>query len=295
MEHRWIKSRRLDAFVAIFSLLLCAATAGHASDVSRGDVASNITTATFHSNALGVDSSFSVLLPLNYKTSTMRYPTLYLLHGYGDDHVSWSLMTNLSAYAAKWNLIVIMPDGKKSFYINSPADPQSRYEDMIVKDLIPYVDSHYRTIPLPGSRAVAGLSMGGYGAAFLGLKHYQTFAALGTFSGALAYARQSLRKDIADPFAGKDDEARKQCDPFALIDNVPAEKMPAIYIACGGQDFLLKQNRDWVDLLSQKKIPYQYHEISPRVHSWDFWDDQVRQYMAFISELKGFEAMKPCR
>ena len=143
----------------------------------------------FKSEALGAERWFNILLPTDYETSTNRYPVLYLLHGFGDDHTAWSYMTNLSGYAARHKMIIVMPDAAKSFYVNSASDPKAKFEDFIVKDLIPYVDANYRTIPLRRSRAVAGLSMGGYGAAFLGLKHYKKFAAIGSFSGAIGISR----------------------------------------------------------------------------------------------------------
>ena len=89
---------------------------------------------------------------------------------------------------------------------------------------------------------------------------------------------------------GSDD--RKARDPFALLEKVPFAEMPAIYIACGGQDFLIRQNREFVELLASKKIPYEYREISPRGHTWDFWDDHIQVFLAFLKHnLKGFEGI----
>jgi S-formylglutathione hydrolase FrmB len=221
---------------------------------------------------------------------------LYLLHGLGDDHTAWSFMTNLSGYATAHDILVVMPDAGRSFYVNSASDPKARFEDFIVKDLIPYVDSHFRSIPLPRARAVAGLSMGGYGAAFLGLKHYRRFAAIGSFSGAVGIARSAAApnpanaeaekrtKELQGLFGSSGSAERAARDPFALLEKVPPAEMPLIYIACGGQDFLVSQNRDFVQLLAQKKIPYEYREVSPRVHSWDFWDDQISIFLAMLDE-----------
>ncbi|MCL5746372.1 MAG: esterase family protein, partial [Acidobacteria bacterium] len=152
-----------------FLFLLSAACLTYAAEVREGIAGKNVRTVKFQSESLGQERAFNILLPADYDSSTRRYPTLYLLHGLGDDHTAWAYMTNLSGYAVHHNIIIVMPDASKSWYVNSAADPKARFEDMIVKDLIPFVDSHYRTIPLPRSRAVAGLSMGGYGAAFLGL------------------------------------------------------------------------------------------------------------------------------
>jgi S-formylglutathione hydrolase FrmB len=269
-------------------LLLAAA---FAAEVKSGVPAKNISAVKFQSDSLGEQRAVSILLPLDYESSTSRYPVLYLLHGLGDDNTAWSYMTNLSGYAAHYKFIIVMPDGSRSFYVNSAADPKAKFEDYIVKDLIAYVDTHYRTIPLRRSRAVAGLSMGGYGAAFLGLKDYKKFAALGSFSGAMGIPHEESNtrfKDLQAMFGPPGSDERKERDPFVLLEKVPLADMPLIYIACGGQDGLLKQNRDFVALLAEKKIPYEYREVSPRVHSWDFWDDQIRVFLDILRVQPGF-------
>lgn len=266
-----------------------------AADVKTGVAAPTIKTWKFMSESLGEERSVNVLLPADYDASTRRYPVLYLLHGYGDDHTAWSFMTNLSGYAATQPVIVVMPDGARSFFINNASDPKQKFEDFIAKDLVTYVDSRFRTIPLRRSRAVAGLSMGGYGALFLGVKHYQKFAAIGAFSGALAFARPVDAAAPANPRAaefakmfGSDPAARAERDPFLLIDKIPAGQFPYLYIACGGQDFLLKSNRDFVALLAEKKLPYEYREVSPKGHTWDFWDDHVKVFLDKLSALDGW-------
>jgi putative tributyrin esterase len=272
----------------------------NAAEVKQGVTPKSITTIKFMSESLGQERTVNVLLPPDYETSTRRYPVLYLLHGLGDNHSAWAYMTNLSGYAAHHSIIIVMPDASRSWYVNSAADPKARFEDFIAKDLITYTDSHFRTIPLPRARAIAGLSMGGYGAAFLGLKHYRTFTALGSFSGAVgkphdpppppsADANQEKQdKEIQSVFGAAGSQDRADRDPFALLDKVPPAQMPLIYIACGGQDVLVKQNRAFVELLAEKKIPYEYREISPRTHSWDFWDDQIRIFLDILDQLPGF-------
>ena len=271
-----------------------------AAEVSTSVPAKNVSTWKFMSKSLDQERAFNVIVPADYETSTRRYPVLYLLHGYGDDQSAWSYMTNLSSYAGHHSIIIVMPDASKSFYVNSASDPKAKFEDFFLRDLIPYVDSKFRTIPLPRARAVAGLSMGGYGAAFLGLKHYNRFAALGAFSAAVGIPHEPVPARAANPDAQRNQEQiqalfgtdgsqdRKDRDPFLLVDKVPPAQMPLIYIACGGQDFLLKQNREFVALLAEKKIPYEYREISPRAHTWDFWDDQVQVFLNKLDELPGF-------
>ena len=278
-----------------------------AAEVPKGVTPGNIRRdVCIESASLAMPRCYNVILPKGYDSAESRYPVLYLLHGYGDDHTAWSYMTNLSGYASHRKIIIVMPDGSRSWYVNSAADPKAKFEDFIVKDLVAHVDATYRTIPLPRSRAVAGLSMGGYGAAFIGIKHYKKFAAIGSFSGAVGFSRDTPPPPNTPPqneaarrrsvemqanFGAPGSEDRKARDPFELIEKVPMAEMPALYIACGGQDFLLQQNRDFVALLAKMKIPYEYREISPRAHTWDFWDDQVKVFLGFLKDLPGFKGI----
>ena len=272
-----------------------------AADVKQSTVASTVKPYCIQNAALGTERCAHMLVPPDYDKSTERYPVLYLLHGLGDDHTAWSYMTNLSGYAPKYK--IIMPDAGASFYVNSATDAKALYEDYLMKDFMPWVDKSFRTIPLPRSRAVAGLSMGGYGAAFLGLKHYRRFAALGAFSSAVGITRDNEPLPPGVPaspqmtklmamFGPNGSDERKGRDPFQLVEKIPAAEMPLIYIACGGQDFLIQQNREFVALLAKKNIPYEYREISPRGHTWDFWDDQIQVFLEFLKRgAKGFESL----
>ncbi len=277
----------------LLSFLLAAGL--FAAEVKTGVPARNVQVLRFKSEALGEERFASVLLPAEYEKSFRRYPTLYLLHGLGDDHTAWSYMTNLSGYAAARDVIIVMPDAGRSWYVNSAVDPKAKFEDFIAKDLVAFMDSRFRTIPLPRARALAGLSMGGYGAAMIGLKHYKRFAAFAAFSGALGMAHDMPRTPanaeaakrtakMQEVFGPPKSPERAGRDPFALLEKIPPAEMPGIYIACGGQDFLLAQNREFVRVLAEKKIPYEYREVSPRVHSWDFWDDQIRVFLDMLAK-----------
>ncbi|MDQ6676523.1 MAG: esterase family protein [Acidobacteriota bacterium] len=274
---------RFTWFAILFAAVLPAA------EVKIGVAAQTVHTVKVHSESLGEDRNVNVLLPLDYESSTARYPVLYLLHGYGDDQSAWSYMTNLSGYASQHRIIIVMPDGSKSFYINSAGDPKAKFEDYISKELIAYTDSHYRSIPLPRARAIAGLSMGGYGAVYLGLKYPGRYSAVGSFSGALSLSRDppsdsARAKEFATLFGTPGSDQAKERDPFLLLDKLPAAQTPLIYIACGGEDFLVKGNREFVSQMALRKIPYEYREISPRGHTWDFWDDQIRIFLGILEQ-----------
>lgn len=279
-------------------------TTAAADTAPAGVEARNVQTVHFFSQSLNQQRAFNLILPLEYEHSTSRYPVLYLLHGYTGNNTDWTLLTNLSAYAARYRLIIVMPDGSNGWYVNSATDPKQKFEDQIIKDLIPYVESHYRTIPLRRARAIAGLSMGGYGAMFLGLKHYDLFTAIGSFSGAVAVAHEGLpaprtkrtekeRKadeEIMSHFGQVGSAAAKERDPFELLKKIPIQDMPMIYIGEGGEDFLIKGNHEFVALLASLKIPYEYREVSPRVHSWDFWDEQIQVFLRKLASLPDFES-----
>lgn len=283
------------------AILLTAAAL--AAEVKSGPMGKNIHAVKFLSEALGQEQNFNILLPSDYDVSTARYPVLYLLHGLGDDQMAWPLMTNVSGYGAKHRVIIVMPDVGRSWYVNSAGEPKAKYEDFMVKDLITYIDSHYRTIPLRRARAIAGLSMGGYGASMIGLKHFQKFTALATFSGAVGLARDpepnaapaaaNARRpglDLDKLFGAPGSDERRAKDPFALVAKVPAAQMPGLYVSCGGQDFLIAQNRQFIALLAENKIPYEYHEFSPAVHSWDVWDHEIRVFLDILDQRSGWSA-----
>ncbi len=252
----------------------------------------------------GMAVRFNVILPVEYATSTARYPVLYLLHGYTGDFTDWVTLTNITDYARTYREIIVMPEGDNGFYTNSYSDPKRAWEDYIIQDLIPYVDTHFRTITTRQGRAIAGLSMGGYGALKLALKYPQMFCAVASLSGAPAAAQwsaekpflrdQALRQVVEAAFGPKDNPGRAANDPFELVKKLPADLRPQLYLAVGSSDFLLEENRAFVASLAQLKIPYEYRE-SPGTHDWWFWDRQIQIVLELQAPVLGarLDAPKP--
>ena len=145
--------------------------------------------------SLGREQVATILLPATYLTSQQRYPVLYLLHGGGQDHTAFATRAWFRALASR-DMIVVTPSVGDSWYVNSVADPSAKYEDFVVKDLIEYVDKQYRTIASRDGRAIAGVSMGAWGAMMLGLKHQQRFGAGGALSGPFGMSRQVPNRDM---------------------------------------------------------------------------------------------------
>ena len=130
-----------------------------------------------HSEAMNKDIPVIVILPDGYEAmNALR--TVYLLHGYGDNYTAWSEKGDAGPMADTYGVILVMPDGGvDSWYLDSPVDPTYRYETFVARELVEYIDSHYRTKAAPAARAIAGLSMGGHGALYLAIRHQDTFGA----------------------------------------------------------------------------------------------------------------------
>lgn len=150
-------------------------------------------TVEFFSPAVNRTMKFDIVLPADYHNSDKRYPVLYLLHGYMQNYTVWGRNLAAAFYAREIeDLILVLPDGGNSWYVNyasSEEEQKNDWEDHIIEDVIGYVDAHYRSEARREGRAISGLSMGGFGAFALGLRHPELFVSIGSTSGALSYAR----------------------------------------------------------------------------------------------------------
>ncbi len=245
-------------------------------------VPESVLTQRLKSEALKNEAPYQVILPENYEKSRERYPVLYLLHGLTGHYSDWVSRTNLAEYARRYKLIVVLPEGGNLMYVNSSL---GREEDHIIKELIPAVDRAYRTIPLRRARAVAGLSMGGYGALLLGLKHPNLFAFAGSLSGALAIPQMTERKEVMEVFGPPESPLRKESDLWELL-KAAKPPLPYFYLDCGTEDRLLESNRKFAEALRAAKVPYEYREL-PGAHTWDYWDRQVQQLLRVMEPVLG--------
>jgi len=233
----------------------------------------------------------NVLLPDGYKEEAdKRYPAVYLLHGYGGDYREWERF-GVVEESAKLPVIIVMPEGDKSFYVNHHEDSKGRWEDYITKEVVEFADKTYRTIAVREARAISGLSMGGYGALVLGLRHPELFASAASHSGALGVPSAAIGGEIGDRirkiYGPDDSKLRKEYDLFQLSKALPAESRPHIYIDCGSSDFLLDSNRKLVAHLSSLGIEYEYRE-APGAHTGKYWKENVRY--SLTRQLRALEA-----
>ena len=238
---------------------------------------------------------YRVVLPEGYSASNeKRYPVIYLLHGLFGSSANWTTLTKLPVYAQSYDAIIVTPEGENGWYTDSPWIAANKYESYIVKELIPEIDAKYRTISKREGRVIAGLSMGGYGALKYAFKYPEMFVLAGSFSGALGATTyrstpgmESIVKTIDDAFGPAGSETRMSNDLFAMVRNASPEKfkaLPFIYLDCGTEDFLFQNNREFLALLVEKKIPHEYRQL-PGAHNWEYWNKQVQEFLR-ISALR---------
>jgi putative tributyrin esterase len=279
----------------LFVLLvaICAAqaqrkTAPHSNQTPKSCV--RVRDGEFHSAALDRERKYRILLPCFYQTGSRRFPVLYLLHGLYGNYLNWDTRTNLERYAQRYELIVVMPDAGDSWYTNSATDPKDKFEDYIAKDLVAEVDGKFRTLRYRHSRAIAGLSMGGYGAVKIALRYPGDFAFVGSLSGALnapqdlGDKRPEFRDQLLTVFGPPGSTVRADNNVFSLLRNTGAKDLPYFYLACGNQDGFLPVNRDFAAQLSSQGVPYEYHE-TPGGHDWDYWDRSVQDLLRAAAEV----------
>ena len=153
-------------------------------------VPEGLQTVEFFSPAVNRTMKFDIVLPRGYEESGRRYPVLYLLHGYMQNYTVWGRNLAGAFYAREVNdLILVLPAGGNTWFVNYTGEDDNNWEDHIIEDVISYVDSNYRSEARREGRAISGLSMGGFAALSLGLRHPQLFISIGSTSGALSWAR----------------------------------------------------------------------------------------------------------
>ncbi len=252
------------------------------------------------SRILGKDVRYSVLLPAGYTSSSRRYPVLYLLHGLGDDETGWTQMGEVEKIVeqtAAAPMIIIMPGAGKTWYMNS-ANKSIRYEDFISQELIAHVDSLYRTRPEKTFRAIAGLSMGGYGTLLLAMKHAELFSSAAALSAAVFTNEEIVAMKPEDyqrrfslmmptQLTGKQrlSEHYQAFSIFSLVEKQPLTALKSVryYIDCGDDDHLIKANMALHSALLDKGIAHEFR-VHDGGHTWSYWREALPKVLAFVSQ-----------
>jgi S-formylglutathione hydrolase FrmB len=285
-----------------------------------------------HSEALGVAKTYLVYVPTGYDDNpALRWPVFYYLHGLTSPETEWVTDGKLDETADQLALaaLVVMPDADDGFYIDSPtpidydaclrdgtglyapqADPEATcvrhraYETYIATELVARIDATYRTIATRDGRAIAGVSMGGYGALSLGLRHPDEYAAIAShsavatllyegpqpFAPGQARVAQDLDKAMglarARPWIkmlfGPDIATWRAHDPAVLVQALPAHP-PALYLDAGIQDPLTDTTRFVDELLTARKVDHTVF-YGPGKHDYTFWVPRLALSLAFLRD-----------
>ncbi|GAA3400516.1 alpha/beta hydrolase family protein [Paenibacillus hodogayensis] len=212
-----------------------------------------------------------------------KLPTLYLLHGLGDDHTSWLRRTRVEEYANAVGVAVVMPNAGRSFYAN--MDRGHDYWTFVGREL-PYVAQSL--FPLSGRREdcfVAGNSMGGYGAFKLALAYPDRFAAAASLSGVLdiAYRADPQWREFVNIFGDLNALAGSPNDLLHLADRAAASggPVPLLYQCCGTADFLYEHNERFAAHARRLGLPLAYDE-EKESHNWAYWDRQIARVIDWL-------------
>jgi enterochelin esterase-like enzyme len=235
-------------------------------DTRREGVAQGkVETVEYDSKTVGVRRKMLVYTPPGY-TKEGKYAVLYLLHGIGDDETGWTkrgaaaaVLDNLYAEKAAVPMIVVTPNGRAAKEDRAGGDFRKQFpafqtfEQDLLMDVIPYIDSHYPTKGDREHRALAGLSMGGGQSLNFGLKHLETFAWVGAFSAA--------------------PNTKPAGDLTARTDEL-TNKLRLLWSSCGNQDGLMNISNRLHTTLDEKKIPHIWH-VDAGGHTWPVWKNDL--------------------
>ena len=233
----------------------------------------------FKSGCLGKEVCVKILLPNSVKKGT-KLPVMYLLHGLSDNHNSWSCYSSIGEFVKGKDVIVVMPDGERSFYTDIPDF--GNFFTYITKELPDYIESVFPARDDREGRFIAGLSMGGYGALKSAFTYPERYKAAAAFSAVadvfdfcenFPYIKNSVFKDNTYP--------EKQ-DLFLLSKSAEtAPEKPRIYHWCGTEDFMYHRNVAFSEHMKAMDFDYTYCE-TPGDHSWKYWNEQIKIALEFF-------------
>ncbi len=256
----------------------------------------------FSSKEMNRNVGFRFILPENIYAmngENVHYnrpaKTLYLLHGHGNNNDEWLAGSSIRDFAYIYNLTVIMPCGENSFYLNQPG-ARRNYANYVGQELVEYTRKVFGLSDKREDTFVGGLSMGGFGALHTGLEFADTFGKIMALSSALIiHDIAGMKKGGSDAsgigdyeyyrsiFGDLDELLTSRNNPEQIIRDLKAEgkAIPDIYMACGTEDFLLENNRDFIAFLKEEQVPVEYKE-GPGTHDFRFWNPYLEKAVQWM-------------
>lgn len=257
--------------------------------------------AALRSKTLARPVRYCALLPPSFdREPTRKYPVLYWLHGLGGnaqtfvDAGGWAMLEQLRDAGEIGEFVVITPDGDTTFYINS-RDGRRPYETFFTQEFMPEMEKHYRIRPGRESRAISGVSMGGYGALHLAFAHPQMFGSVSAHSAALidrispailtGGGFRFLGLAFGDPV---DVRYWEKNNPLRMAERDPGLATLKMYFDCGLQDdFGFDTGARALDrVLTSRKIPHEFH-LYPGHHDWNYVAQHLAASLEFHAKVFG--------
>ncbi len=243
----------------------------------------------FESINVGEKARLNVIVPDSYKIGDKKYPVVYFLNGFGGNHGDYPRKSNLMEETDVFDIIAVCIDGATdSWYFDSTLKTNYNYETFVSKEVVEYIDEKYRTIAKREGRAITGLSMGGHGAMYIGLRHPDVFKTVMSMSGALDLCaitrpRQGIwriNKLIGDmrefPEVWANHSAMNQINPKT------AGKQNILF-DCGESDSFFEMNVAFDKKMTKMKVKHTF-ESYPGSHSWEYWTLATPRHLTFFTE-----------
>lgn len=240
------------------------------------------------SNIMGGVADYSIYLPADYKTSGKKYPVVYLFHGMGDNNTKWdrkgclcSLIDEAVRSGRTKPFIAVMTNGYLSFYVDGcsffDGKPGHRYETFFVSEFQSFIEANYPVSTERSQTAIAGMSMGGYGAAFHAFRHPEKYCFCYSMSGALTGMNWTRLTRAVPSLA--DIITRGASAAETSVVGASARRYPDLVMECGDRDPLTgRANKKMHKRFEELGIPHRYI-VSPGAHTWPYWQGCIRRML----------------
>ncbi len=250
---------------------------------------SNIQSLTLNSRFLGTTKNLLVYVPESYEQSELHFPVIYLLHGFGASEPTWVTDLGLQAKADEigLNALIVLPDGDRSAFLNS-------YESYFLEEIVPLVDSSFRTVSSPEGRALIGESAGGFAAMHLGLRNPELFGSLASHSGWVSIlfdpvAETQLQEVNQRPgfeewelLLGLDIAGWKAVDPYTLVEKYLPGELNLYFDSGMSDEFgfheVAQQFKAQLDRLDHN---YEYHAVPGGRHDDQYFASRILYSLRF--------------
>ena len=237
------------------------------------------------SDLLAKEVDYCAILPENYENYDGEFPVLYLLHGLFGRFDNWLTETRIAEYAQDFPGVIICADGGDNWYSDASNLKNHFYESYFFDELFPAAERGFKVGKSGAARAIAGLSMGGYGAFKLAFRRPEMFCFAASMSGAFHAAevcneaKSEIWREISSSvdYVFSDENVRAENNLFQIVENFPAEKIPELpffSLDCGREDAFFAVNQRLAATFRRRGIAHRFRQFSGG-HDWFYWNNHL--------------------